>query len=134
MSRMLRLALVGFGCLLHAVVAAQALPDPTRPPSGARVTAEGPNAAAAASEPAPVLESVLIGRDRSMAVISGRRLFVGDRVGDARIVRITGTEVVLRSSEGQTTLKLFPQVEKRARTQAPMAGAASQPHDKTRAP
>jgi len=134
MSRILHLSLLGFGCLLHMLAAAQALPDPTRPPSGARVTTEGPSAAAAVSEPAPILESVLIGRDRRIAVISGRRLFVGDRVGDARIVRITETEVVLRSGEGQTTLKLFPLVEKRTRAPAPAAGATSRPQNKTKAP
>lgn len=122
-------AILLLGVALHAPVFAQALPDPTRPPASARSAAEAAGVPQPEA-PAPVLQSVLIGRDRSMAIISGQRFDVGDRVGDAHIVRITETEVVLRSSAGLTSLKLFPQVEKRARPPAPKPGAAPHPHKK----
>lgn len=105
--------------------ATQAIPDPTRPPMVPRAAAD--SAASVPAGPPPVLQSVLIGRERSMAIISGQRFDVGDRVGEARIVRITETEVVLRSGESMTTLKLFPQIEKRMKLHPAKPGAASPP-------
>lgn len=111
---MLRWVFVLWGGMGTCAVGAQSLPDPTRPPSVARANA--PAASTAPSEtPMPVLQSVLIAKDRRMAIISGQRFDIGDHVGDARIVRITETEVLLRSGAGQTTLKLFPQVLKRTK-------------------
>lgn len=106
------------------IATGQELPDPTRPPTLPRAAAD-PIAAPAEEAPMPVLQSVLIGKDRRMAIISGQRFDVGDHVGDARIVRITETEVLLRAGVRQMTLKLFPQVFKRTRHPAPPAGATS---------
>ena len=105
-----------------ACAAAQAapayLPDPTRPPA-----LLGPQAnEAAATAAAPELQSVLISPRRRVAVISGRAVQVGDKVGEARVARITDSEVVLRSGQDTQVLKLFPQIEKRVvheRTGAP---------------
>jgi MSHA biogenesis protein MshK len=114
--------LAGWMAALHA--AAQSMPDPTRPPFVARSTATGP--AAPAEAPVPVLQSILIAKDRRMAIISGQRYDVGDRIGDARIIRISETEVLLRSGASQTTLRLFPQVLKR--TVGPRPGHGAAPH------
>lgn len=123
---MLRLLVLLWVACGACTASAQSLPDPTRPPAVPHVSA-GPAAAPAEEAPLPVLQSVLIGKDRRMAIISGQRFEVGDQVGDARIVRITETEVLLRAGTRQTTLKLFPQVLKRTRHPAPPAGATSNP-------
>lgn len=130
MTSILRMLIILAGASLPLSVMAQAMSDPTRPPSAARAATDG-TAPSAAPAPTPVLQFVMIGRDRSAAIISGQRYEVGDRIGEARIVRIAETEVVLRSAEGTTTLKLFPQVEKRMRTQAPKPGAAPNPQKKS---
>jgi hypothetical protein len=112
------LTLIALAGLVAAVagagVAADTLPDPTRPPS---FLFEAPGAAATAAEGAGsgyVLQSVLIGPGRRSAIISGRQMGVGDRMGDFTVVRIDDTEVLLRGAEGAHTLKLFPGVDKRA--------------------
>lgn len=124
-----RIAILLAGGMTAVHASAQSMPDPTRPPVIVRPTA---TASAAPSEaPVPVLQFVLIAKDRRMAIISGRRFDVGDQLGDARIVRITETEVLLRSGAGQTTLKLFPQVLKRAVRPRPGPGAASHQNKKS---
>lgn len=86
---------------------ADALPDPTRPPALLLAPAQG------AAPAGPVLQSVIIsGRDRR-ALINGRMVRPGDKVGDAVVVRIREGAVVLRSGRALQTVKLFPGVEKR---------------------
>ena len=88
--------------------AAETLPDPTRPPPslGHVENAEVPAATG------PVLQSVLISAGRKVAVISGQTVKLGDKYGDARLVKISDSEVVLRSGKDLQTLKLFPGIEK----------------------
>lgn len=78
--------------------------DPTRPPN--TVDQEVSNAG-------PVLQSILIGPARSEAIISGRTVKLGDQFGEARVMKITESEVVLKSGNEIQTLKLFPSIEKR---------------------
>ena len=106
--------------LVAALVSAAALAapfaDPTRPPSVGADAAAGPGGQAVSG---PRLESVLIAPNRRVAVISGRPVMVGGKVGEARVVRISETEVVLQNGEQRETLKLFPEVEKKSiRTRA----------------
>jgi len=89
-------------------LAAEMLPDPTRPPVGAGVEAPGAPVAAAG----PVLQSVMIRPGRRAAVISGQLVVEGERFGDAKLVKVSEGEVVLIGPEGRQTLKLFPGVEK----------------------
>lgn len=106
------------------------LPDPTRPPLVAR-----PAASISASESSvPVLQSVLIARDRRSAVISGETVTVGQRYGGARVVRITETEVVLKGNDGVTTLKLFPEVDKQVRHGGPRPAPAAETGKRSSAP
>ncbi|MFN3396916.1 MAG: hypothetical protein ACK4ZS_00095 [Sulfurimicrobium sp.] len=95
-------------CLLpfDSALAAEALPDPTRPPAEAGLTGD------VAAAGGPLLQSVKIAPGRRMAVISGRLLAQGERFGEARLVSIGESEVVLLGPEGRQTLKLFPNVEK----------------------
>jgi MSHA biogenesis protein MshK len=100
--------------LLTMSVAAEVLVDPTRPPA-----ALNPALANVSAENAgPVLQSVLISRGRKVAIISGKEVRVNEKFGDARVVKITETEVVLRNGKEMQTLKLFPEMNKRTAQRA----------------
>jgi MSHA biogenesis protein MshK len=94
-------------CLVAAPLFAQALPDPTRPPAWVDA------GAAAADEGAPVLQSVMISPQRRAAMISGQVVELGGRFGDARLVAVSESGVVLRNESGKQELKLLPAVDKR---------------------
>ncbi len=86
---------------------AETLPDPTRPPFGEETD----------SVPAtiPVLQSVMLSATRKAAMISGQTVVLGEKFGDARLVKLTAGEAVLRTGEDFLVLKLFPDVEKKER-------------------
>lgn len=88
-------------------MAAEVLPDPTRPPVEAGVEIPGTVATG------PVLQSVMIRPGRRTAVISGQSLAEGERFGGAKLIKISEGEVILIGPEGRKTLKLFPGVEKK---------------------
>ena len=89
---------------------AAGLSDPTRPP--------GPGAAwqGAADEPpaGKQLQSVLLSGGRKLAIIDGAMVRLGGMLGEARVVKISETEVVLKYGEELETLKLYPSVDKKA--------------------
>jgi MSHA biogenesis protein MshK len=91
-------------------IAAEFLPDPTRPPASLGLVQEGNTQALPSG---PVLQSVLISPGRKMAIISGQMVMVGGKFGDAKIVNITEGQVTLSSGNNVHTLKLFPNMEKR---------------------
>ena len=90
--------------------AAENFTDPTRPP--ASIGGIEPNGVALESS-GPVLQSVLIAAGRKIAVISGQNVKLGEKFGEARVVSITESEVVLKNGKDRQTLRLFPDVEKR---------------------
>jgi MSHA biogenesis protein MshK len=89
----------------RADAAAQAMSDPTRP-SGAVASAIGDGAPAA-----PLLQSVMITPTARLAIIGGETVHVGGKYGEARVVRITESTVVLRTAGGAETLRMYPGVE-----------------------
>lgn len=91
---------------------AQAVADPTRPPA-AGAGPEGEETPAGKQ-----LQSVLFSRGRKLAVIDGTMVPLGGSYGEARVVKITETEVVLKQGEDTETLKLFPGVDKQASRRA----------------
>jgi hypothetical protein len=91
---------------------AETLPDPTRPPAFLFAPADGDGPPAEAGG-GLVLQSVLIAPNRRSAIIGGKALSVGDRLGDFTLVRVSEGEVQLRGPEGSRTLRLFPAVTKR---------------------
>lgn len=93
----------------RALAAPVDLPDPTRPPASLSTQPNDAEVSAAG----PELQSVLISSHRREAIVSGRTVRVGDRVGDAKVAKITESEVVLRNGQDMRVLKLFPQIEKR---------------------
>ena len=90
--------------LLSPAATAQVMSDPTRPPAELQSTETGDNTAA------PVLQSVMISPAARTAIIGGQTVKLGGKFGDARVIRITENEVVLRSQSGTETLKLYPAV------------------------
>lgn len=93
----------------------QALSDPTRPPQewlDARPKVAGAPPAFDLEAP-PHLQSLLIGPSRNYAIIDGQLVGVGDMIHDARVVKVSPSEVLLQSERGIQTLKLFADVEKR---------------------
>lgn len=110
-----RLGIVLLTASSMADVMAEGFRDPTRPPASLSASSENnrSNGTPDATSVAPVLQSILMSPGRTMAIISGRTVTVGEQVGDARVIKITATEVQLRNGKDQQTLKLFPDVEKR---------------------
>jgi MSHA biogenesis protein MshK len=94
--------------VLAGAALAQPLADPTRPPM------QGPAELRQSEAPSTRLQSVLISAGRNTAVIDGRAVRVGDRVGDAVLVSIEPSEVTLQRGAAVERLTLLPGgVEKR---------------------
>jgi len=110
-----------------AAAAAQTMSDPTRPSAGLTSAEAGDDAVAA-----PVLQSVMISSAARTAIIGGESVKLGGKYGDARVVKITETEVVLRTTSGTETLKMYPAVTIKPVQPAPPAGA--KPAQKKRPP
>lgn len=101
-----RLALLALLPLLPMSAHAQALIDPTRPPDAPSFA----DSAVAEARKGPQLQSVLVSDNgRRVAVIDGRTVRVGDRVGGASVAGIAGTSVVLKRGKATETLRLYPQ-------------------------
>ena len=87
--------------------------DPTRPPAVMTPPIAAPGAvymAPRAPRALPQLQSILVSLrtgGRRVAVIDGKTLRQGARVGDAVLVSIGATEVVLRRGGQNQTLKLY---------------------------
>ena len=97
---------------IHCCHAVENVPDPTRPPDAFGGAGEEVETA---PPPVPVLQSILLSTTRKAATISGQTVMLGGKYGEARLVKLTPSEAVLRSAEGLQVLKLFPDVEKKGR-------------------
>jgi MSHA biogenesis protein MshK len=94
--------------VLAGAALAQPLADPMRPPM------RGPAELRQSEAPSTRLQSVLISPGRNVAVIDGRAIRVGERVGDAILVSIEPSEVTLQRGAALERLTLLPgAVEKR---------------------
>ena len=103
--------LIAGGLMFAQIALAQNLPDPTRPPTV--MMASSVNSEALAG---PVLQSILIGPNRHVAIIGGQTVAINGKYGDHTLIKLTETEAVLRSdSKGKEllTLKLFPDLDKK---------------------
>lgn len=88
--------------------AAESAPvDPTRPPSYA-----GDAAGGGTPGQVRVVQSVLIAPGRTNAVIDGVTVRVGSRVGDAKVVKIDESGVILSTGGKLESLRLFPFAQK----------------------
>jgi MSHA biogenesis protein MshK len=86
--------------LAHAAESLDNLPDPTRPGGGG-----GGGGASGVT-------SILITPARKQAVINGRTVVVGDRVGDAVVVDIQPYEVILNRGGRESRMRLVPRLDK----------------------
>lgn len=91
------------------LVSGETLTDPTRPPASLRSGVDGGTQIVSSG---PVLQSVLISSGRKVAIIGGQTVNLGEKFGDARVTKITESEVTLTGSNGVQILKLFPGIEK----------------------
>ena len=97
--------------LFSASAMAQMGNDPTRPPTGLGVGAADMDAADAGG--GMMLQSVFISPTNKAAIISGVMVKLGEKYGDAVLVKVAENEVVLKSGTTSQVLKLYPGVEKR---------------------
>ncbi len=86
---------------------AQGLSDPMRPPAFAAPASAGESSSAGGL----VLQSTLVSDGRRIAMIDGKPMKVGDRIGAARIVSIDASTVTLREAKTIRVLKLYQGVE-----------------------
>lgn len=128
MNERMAKTLMGLLCLSVAMPSvAQALADPTRPPNAAGAPVDVSGSAASS----PVLQSILLSPNRRLALIDGRTVQVGDRVGDARVVAIDVDSVKLRGGGGVTVMKLLPEVRK-SRSKSTTSSAEPRPRGDVR--
>ena len=59
------------------------------------------------------LQSVMISPSQKAAIINGVMVKLGEKYGDAVLVRVAENQVVLKSGGAEQVLKLYPAVEKR---------------------
>jgi MSHA biogenesis protein MshK len=111
-----------FALMLCASSAAQALTDPTRPPLELMSAATAAAVGAAGRTP---LQSILLSSARKGAIISGQYVPLGGTFGKATLVRISATEVTLKSDHGLEVLQLYPPNEK-----APVASGTEEKPEK----
>jgi MSHA biogenesis protein MshK len=106
-----RLLLFAALLLPVAALAQRITVDPTRPPPGFGTGAAGVERDAGGGIR---LQSVMISPTQRAAVINGVVVKLGEKYGDAVLVGVAESEVVLRSGGGQQVLKIHPDVDKRA--------------------
>jgi hypothetical protein len=84
------------------------LADPTRPSAYGSGGESGARAGL-------VLQSTVVSPERTLAVISGQRVAVGEKIQGAEVVAIRPYEVILNRAGKQSALRLLPKsdVEKR---------------------
>lgn len=94
-----------------ALAMAQAVADPTRPPSIVDVTA---GMAGSAAAPVSPLQSVILRPgSKPRALLGGEWIELGQEFNGARLVKVTDTGVVLSGPSGRETLYLTPDAEKK---------------------
>lgn len=117
MKRALCPGLLAATLLFAAAVSAQRITvDPTRPPPGF-----GTGAADAERETGGGirLQTVMISPTQRAAVINGVVVRLGEKYGDAVLVKVAETEVVLKGAGAQQVLRIHPEVDMRARGTRP---------------
>ena len=94
---------------LAAPLSAEELPDPTRPPVSVMAPSDIP--VQEPSKPAG-LQSVIISKGRSAAIIDGQTIELGGKYGDVRLIEVNDTGVILQGArgKGRRVMTLFPGV------------------------
>lgn len=100
--------------------------DPTLPSmAGAAAVRLNPVSSNRGATAAPVLQSVLVSPSRKLAVISGKTYKVGDKVGNARLIKVSINEAVLQKSDHSLqALHMHLGIEKTMIVNSPRRGSA----------
>ena len=103
-----------FGILAILVLPAWArTADPTQPPSGWQDGALAVVGEAEAAAVAPRLQTIVRRRSgKPFAVIDGKAVILGERMGEFRLVHIGESDVVLYGPNGRETLLMSPEVQR----------------------
>ena len=109
-------------------VLAQGLSDPMRPPREI-IGGSAAYEPAGSSSPAQV---VIISKDRRQVTINGRTVNLGERYGNATVVRITDEEIVLQRPEATETIKLYSSVQRTKHWRAARTDAAGKQEEENR--
>jgi MSHA biogenesis protein MshK len=107
MRRLGQVVSVVVAAALSAPAVAAAFSDPTQP-----MDFDPPARTAREAPAGPVLQSTLVSPHRRFAVISGKRVRVGDRVNGAVVTDIFPYEVRMTRDGRETTLRLLPKLIK----------------------
>ncbi len=114
--------------VLPAYALAEDLPDPTRPPA-AIMAPSVPGTVE--DESSTGLQSIIISRHRRAAIIDGETVELGGKHGDARLIEVTESSVVLKGAQGRQVLTLFPGVKmiskENTKAKPPVAAGKAQP-------
>jgi hypothetical protein len=94
---------------IATTAAAQILQDPTRPSDKSLLSSKSDALELASG---PVLQAVLIAKNRKIAMINGQAVKLNGSFEGQTLIRLSETEAVLRKGAVLQTLKLFPQFEK----------------------
>lgn len=97
--------------LMPAVASAQIASDPMRPP-GVLATSEAAADANVSGAGGMMLQTVMISPSQKAAIINGVMVKLGEKIGDAVLVRVSENQVVLKSGGTEQVLKLYSTVEK----------------------
>ncbi len=99
----------GMACvMLVTTVSAYALTDPTQPPAELDLPASG-NGSAEVLE-VNGLQAVILSPGRRAAIIDGQTVEQGANHGDAKLIEVSESGVVLQGTQGRRQLSLFPGV------------------------
>lgn len=94
-------------CAIFPVASAQVLIDPTKPPAEISAT---PTVQAAVPKDSG-LQTIIISPTRRAAIINGQTIELGAQHGDAKLVEVSESGVILLGPQGRQVLALFPGVE-----------------------
>ena len=113
-----------------AGVAAQELTDPTRPAATLEVSEPSADAEALAEQnQTQGLRLIIIQKNRRAAIIDGKTIELGGKVGDARLVEVNEGSVVLQGTRGKQVMTLFPRVKMSRQQDAVVSPATVRPSD-----
>ncbi|NBX21610.1 MAG: hypothetical protein EBR58_09650 [Betaproteobacteria bacterium] len=118
-------------CFSAAAWAAAADRDPTAPPAEAGVVM--PSQAAGGGSASPQGSSVIMQNGQPYLVVGTRLYAVGQKVGNAKLERITETEIWLREGGQLTKVQRFTGIQRSAAVACAVKPAASSARAKRKA-
>jgi MSHA biogenesis protein MshK len=116
---------------LHPFAQAESLKDPTLPPANLNSEANSVNADGQLMPTGPMLQSVMLGAQYRAAIIDGQKIVLGQKYGDATLIKLSEREALLRNPDGTTQTLSLSVVDKKITT--PVAPKTNTPPVKTKA-